>query len=201
MLFATLDTTTRTIELKDKRVVSLTDTVGFIQKLPHDLVESFKSTLEEVIFSDLIIHVADASAKDVIEQIDAVENVLTELNCMDKTKILLLNKIDNATKDNTYAMIEQKIDEIKAKYTNYQILIISAKNRFNIDELMTLIKDNLAVKTYDCKVLVPYSKMDVSAKLRRNVIVKSEEFVDEGVVMEVILNEKQYNQFKEYIVE
>jgi len=201
MLFATLDTTTRTIELKDKRVVSLTDTVGFIQKLPHDLVESFKSTLEEVIFSDLIIHVADASAKDVIEQIDAVENVLTELNCMDKTKILLLNKIDNATKDNTYAMIEQKIDEIKAKYTNYQILIISAKNRFNIDELMTLIKDNLAVKTYDCKVLVPYSKMDVSAKLHRNVIVKSEEFVDEGVVMEVILNEKQYNQFKEYIME
>ena len=201
MLFSTLDTTTRTIELKDKRVVSLTDTVGFIQKLPHDLVESFKSTLEEVIFSDLIIHVADASAKNVIEQIDAVENVLTELNCMDKTKILLLNKIDNATKDNTYAMIEQKIDEIKAKYTNYQILIISAKNRFNIDELMTLIKDNLAVKTYDCKVLVPYSKMDVSAKLHRNVIVKSEEFVDEGVVMEVILNEKQYNQFKEYIVE
>ena len=201
MLFATLDTTTRTIELKDKRVVSLTDTVGFIQKLPHDLVESFKSTLEEVIFSDLIIHVADASAKDVIEQIDAVENVLTELNCMDKTKILLLNKIDNATKDNTYAMIEQKIDEIKAKYTNYQILIISAKNRFNIDELMTLIKDNLAVKTYDCKVLVPYSKMDVSAKLHRNVIVKSEEFIDEGVVMEVILNEKQYNQFKEYIME
>ena len=201
MLFATLDTTTRTIELKDKRVVSLTDTVGFIQKLPHDLVESFKSTLEEVIFSDLIIHVADASAKDVIEQIDAVENVLTELNCMDKTKILLLNKIDNATKDNTYAMIEQKIDEIKSKYTNYQILIISAINRFNIDELMTLIKDNLAVKTYDCKVLVPYSKMDVSAKLHRNVIVKSEEFIDEGVVMEVILNEKQYNQFKEYIVE
>ena len=201
MLFATLDTTTRTIELKDKRVVSLTDTVGFIQKLPHDLVESFKSTLEEVIFSDLIIHVADASAKNVIEQIDAVENVLTELNCMDKTKILLLNKIDNATKDNTYAMIEQKIDEIKVKYTNYQILIISAKNRFNIDELMTLIKDNLAVKTYDCKVLVPYSKMDVSAKLHRNVIVKSEDFVDEGVVMEVILNEKQYNQFKEYIME
>ena len=201
MLFATLDTTTRTIELKDKRIVSLTDTVGFIQKLPHDLVESFKSTLEEVIFSDLIIHVADASAKDVIEQIDAVENVLTELNCMDKTKILLLNKIDNATKENSYMMIEQKIDEIKVKYPNYQILIISAKNRFNIDELMTLIKDNLAVKTYDCKVLVPYSKMDVSAKLHRNVIVKSEEFVDEGVVMEVILNEKQYNQFKEYIME
>ena len=200
MLFATLDTTTRTIELKDKRIVSLTDTVGFIQKLPHDLVESFKSTLEEVIFSDLIIHVADASAKDVIEQIDAVENVLTELNCMDKTKILLLNKIDNATKENSYMMIEQKIDEIKVKYPNYQILIISAKNRFNIDELMTLIKDNLAVKTYDCKVLVPYSKMDISAKLHRNVIVKSEEFVDEGVFMEVILNEKQYNQFKEYIV-
>lgn len=200
MLFATLDTTTRTIELKDKRIVSLTDTVGFIQKLPHDLVESFKSTLEEVIFSDLIIHVADISSKNVIEQIEAVEKVLEELNCLDKTKILLLNKIDNATKNNSYMLIEQKIDEIKEKYSNYQTLIISAKNRFNIDELMNLIKKNLIVKTYDCKLLIPYINTDVAAKVHRNAIVKSESFVDEGIILEVVLNEKEYNKFKSFIL-
>jgi len=93
-----------------------------------------------------------------------------------------LNKIDNATKDNTYAMIEQKIDEIKAKYTNYQILIISAKNRFNIDELMDLIKKNLIVKTYNCKLLIPYVNTEIAARVHRNTIVKSESFVDEGIV-------------------
>lgn len=200
MLFATLDTTTRTIELKDKRIVSLTDTVGFIQKLPHDLVESFKSTLEEVIFSDLIIHVADISSKNVIEQIEAVEKVLEELNCLDKTKILLLNKIDNVTKDNSFPLMEKKIEEIKAKYTNYQILIISAKNRFNIDELMDLIKKNLTVKTYDCKLLIPYSNTEIAARVHRNTIVKSESFVDEGIVLEVVMNEKEYNKFKDFIL-
>ena len=200
MLFATLDTTTRTIELKDKRIVSLTDTVGFIQKLPHDLVESFKSTLEEVIFSDLIIHVADIASKNVIEQIEAVEKVLEELNCLDKTKILLLNKIDNATKNNSYMLIEQKIDEIKEKYSNYQTLIISAKNRFNIDELMELIKKNLKVKTYDCKLLIPYISTEVAARVHRNAIVKSESFVDEGIVLEVVMNEKEYNKFKDFIL-
>ncbi|QNE67225.1 GTPase HflX [Fusobacterium hwasookii] len=200
MLFATLDTTTRTIELKDKRIVSLTDTVGFIQKLPHDLVETFKSTLEEVIFSDLIIHVADISSKNVIEQIEAVEKVLEELNCLDKTKILLLNKIDNATKNNSYMLIEQKIDEIKEKYSNYQTLIISAKNRFNIDELMELIKKNLKVKTYDCKLLIPYTSTEVAARVHRNAIVKSESFVDEGIVLEVVMNEKEYNKFKDFIL-
>ena len=200
MLFATLDTTTRTIELKDKRIVSLTDTVGFIQKLPHDLVESFKSTLEEVIFSDLIIHVADISSKNVIEQIEAVEKVLEELNCLNKTKILLLNKIDNATKNNSYMLIEQKIDEIKEKYSNYQTLIISAKNRFNIDELMDLIKKNLVVKTYNCKLLIPYVNTEIAARVHRNTIVKSESFVDEGIVLEVVMNEKEYNKFKDFIL-
>ena len=199
MLFATLDTTTRTIELKDKRIVSLTDTVGFIQKLPHDLVESFKSTLEEVIFSDLIVHVADISSKNVIEQIDAVEDVLEELNCLDKTKILLLNKIDNVTKDNSFPLMEKKIEEIKAKYSNYQILIISAKNRFNIDELMELIKKNLIVKTYNCKLLIPYVNTEIAARVHRNTIVKSESFVDEGIILEVVMNEKEYNKFKDFI--
>ena len=88
MLFATLDTTVRTFLLPDKRVASLTDTVGFIRKLPHDLVESFKSTLDEVIYSDLILHVIDAYSETALIQIEAVENILEELK--QRTSLLLL---------------------------------------------------------------------------------------------------------------
>lgn len=201
MLFATLDTTTRTVALKDKRIISLTDTVGFIKKLPHDLVESFKSTLEEVIFSDLILHVADISADDVIEQIDSVEKVLAELNCLDKTKILVLNKIDRAIERKSFLDIEAKIEEIKEKYHNYSLISTSAITKENLDALMDLIKDNLASKAHNCTLLIPYSNTDISAMLHRNAIVKSEEYVNEGVRIEAILNEREYNLCKIYIVE
>ena len=97
MLFATLDITTRAIVLKNKGVITLTDTVGFVRKLPHDLVEAFKSTLEEVIYSDLICHVVDSSSDTALEQIRAVEEVLFELGAKDKKTLLVLNKIDKAS--------------------------------------------------------------------------------------------------------
>ncbi|MDD7392211.1 MAG: GTPase HflX [Fusobacteriaceae bacterium] len=199
MLFATLDTTTRTVALKDKRIISLTDTVGFIKKLPHDLVESFKSTLEEVIFSDLILHVADISAADVIEQIDSVEKVLDELKCLDKAKILVLNKIDKAREENLD--IESRIEEIKEKYHNYSLISTSAVSKENLDDLMDLIKDNLASKSHSCTLLIPYSNTDISAMLHRNAIVKSEEYINEGIRIEAILNEREYNLCKAYIIE
>lgn len=199
MLFATLDTTTRTVALKDKRIISLTDTVGFIKKLPHDLVESFKSTLEEVIFSDLILHIADISAADVIEQIDSVEKVLMELSCMDKAKILVLNKIDKAREENLD--IESRIEEIKEKYHNYSLISTSAVSKENLDDLMDLIKDNLASKSHNCTLLIPYSNTDISAMLHRNAIVKSEEYINEGIRIEAILNEREYNLCKAYIIE
>lgn len=199
MLFATLDTTTRTVALKDKRIISLTDTVGFIKKLPHDLVESFKSTLEEVIFSDLILHIADISAADVIEQIDSVEKVLDELKCLDKAKILVLNKIDKAREENLD--IESRIEEIKEKYHNYSLIFTSAVSKENLDDLMDLIKDNLASKSHSCTLLIPYSNTDISAMLHRNSIVKSEEYINEGIRIEAILNEREYNLCKAYIIE
>lgn len=199
MLFATLETTTRTVALKDKRIISLTDTVGFIKKLPHDLVESFKSTLEEVIFSDLILHIADISAADVIEQIDSVEKVLDELKCLDKAKILVLNKIDKAREENLD--IESRIEEIKEKYHNYSLIFTSAVSKENLDDLMDLIKDNLASKSHSCTLLIPYSNTDISAMLHRNSIVKSEEYINEGIRIEAILNEREYNLCKAYIIE
>ena len=200
MLFATLDTTTRTIALKDKRVISLTDTVGFIQKLPHDLIESFKSTLEEVIFSDLILHVADLASEDIFEQIEAVENVLTELKCLDKVKILVLNKIDKAIEEKGQDIVDERINEIKEKYPNYHIIVTSAVTQENLGKLIDLIQEYLPMTSYNCKVLIPYSNTDLVAMLHRNTIVKSEEYVDNGILIEVILNEKEYNLLGKYIL-
>ena len=200
MLFATLDTTTRTIALKDKRVISLTDTVGFIQKLPHDLIESFKSTLEEVIFSDLILHVADLASEDIFEQIEAVENVLTELKCLDKVKILVLNKIDKAIEEKGQDIVAKKINEIKEKYPNYHIIVTSAVTQENLGKLIDLIQEYLPMTSYNCKVLIPYSNTDLVAMLHRNAIVKSEEYADNGILIEVILNEKEYNLLGKYIL-
>ena len=200
MLFATLDTTTRTIALKDKRIISLTDTVGFIQKLPHDLIESFKSTLEEVIFSDLILHVADLASEDIFEQIEAVENVLTELKCLDKVKILVLNKIDKAIEEKGQDIVDERINEIKEKYPNYHIIVTSAVTQENLGKLIDLIQEYLPMTSYNCKVLIPYSNTDLVAMLHRNAIVKSEEYADIGVLIEVILNEKEYNLLGKYIL-
>ena len=200
MLFATLDTTTRTIALKDKRVISLTDTVGFIQKLPHDLIESFKSTLEEVIFSDLILHVADLASEDIFEQIEAVENVLTELKCLDKVKILVLNKIDKAIEEKGQDIVDERINEIKEKYSNYHIIVTSAVTQENLGKLIDLIQEYLPMTSYNCKVLIPYSNTDLVAMLHRNAIVKSEEYADNGILIEVILNEKEYNLLGKYIL-
>ncbi len=201
MLFATLDTTTRTIALKDKRIISLTDTVGFIQKLPHDLVESFKSTLEEVIFSDLILHVADIASDDVMEQIASVEEVLKELNCLDKVKILVLNKIDKAVEKLSQEEVDGKISKIKELYPNYMVITTSAVIKENLDELIDLIKENLPTVAHNCKILIPYTDTQLSAMLHRNAIVKSEEYVDNGILIEAILNDKEYNQLKKYILE
>lgn len=201
MLFATLDTTTRTIALNDKRIISLTDTVGFIKKLPHDLIESFKSTLEEVIFSDLIVHVADVSSDEVIEQIDSVEQVLEELKCLDKAKILILNKIDLAKERILSDVLEAKVNTIKEKYSNYKIIITSAVDKYNLNSLIDLISENLENKSHNCKLLIPYFKTEIQAMLHRNAIVKKESYEENGIILEAILNEREYNQCKEFIIE
>ena len=148
MLFATLDATTRTMVLPDKRVTALTDTVGFVRKLPHDLIEAFKSTLEEVIFSDLLVHLVDASSETVVQQIKSVENVLTELGAIDKPTILALNKCDVAT--------SEQIEKLKELYSYMDIVEISAKNEINIDLLMDKITTSLprTMKKVDRKSVV-----------------------------------------------
>lgn len=190
MLFATLDTTTRAITLLDNRVATLTDTVGFVRKLPHDLVEAFKSTLEEVIFSDILCHVVDASSSYAQEQIYAVEEVLAELGVREKPIILVLNKIDKTTND--------VIDELRKNNSQYEIIEISARNKINLDGLLREIGKQLPSKMRDIEVLVPYSDQHMVAFLHRNGKVLEEEYKEDGTYIKATVDEEIYNKSKSY---
>ena len=191
MLFATLDITTRAIVLKNKGVITLTDTVGFVRKLPHDLVEAFKSTLEEVIYSDLLCHVVDTSSDTAIEQIKAVEEVLSELGASDKKTILVLNKIDKAT--------EEQLENVKKATSEYETIEISAREGINLEELLGLIEENLPYKMKKCEYLIPYDRSDMSSFLHRNGRVLEEDYRENGTFMFVEVDEESYNKSKDYI--
>ena len=192
MLFATLDITTRAIVLKNKGVITLTDTVGFVRKLPHDLVEAFKSTLEEVIYSDLLCHVVDTSSDTAIEQIKAVEEVLSELGASDKKAILVLNKIDKAT--------EEQLENVKKATSEYETIEISAREGINLEELLGLIEENLPYKMKKCEYLIPYDRSDMSSFLHRNGRVLEEDYRENGTFMFVEVDEESYNKSKDYII-
>lgn len=192
MLFATLDITTRSIILKNKGVVTITDTVGFVRKLPHDLVEAFKSTLEEVIYSDLLCHVVDASSDNALEQVEAVEEVLEELGAKDKDTILVLNKIDMASEEN--------LDSIREATKEYETIEISAKEGINLDGLLSLIEEKLPYKMKKCEYLIPYDRSDINSYLHRNGRVLEEEYRENGSFMVVEVDDESYNKSKDFII-
>ncbi|MBK5242714.1 GTPase HflX [Clostridium sp.] len=192
MLFATLDVTTRALLLPDNRVAAVTDTVGFIRKLPHDLVEAFKSTLEEVVYSDLLMHVVDVSSSNAELQIEAVHGVLTELNAFDKPMILLLNKIDKASQEN--------ILMIKEKYKNIKSIEISAKFGTNLEELLIEACKELPYTLKSFKVLIPYADQAMVAYLHRRSKVDSEEYNELGTLMSVQGDDEVYNKCEKYIL-
>lgn len=197
MLFATLDTTTRAILLKDNRVITLTDTVGFVRKLPHDLVESFKSTLEEVIYSDLLVHVVDAASPEIFEKIAAVEEVLTELNAFNLPKILVLNKVDIIAE----AEVNAIRDRLEGSNQYINIINISAKSGLNLDKLLGAICESLPQKLKQIEFLVPYADSSIAAYLHRNGNVIAEEYRDNGVYMKVEVDDEVLNKCKKYTIE
>lgn len=192
MLFATLDITIRAIVLPDNRLITLTDTVGFVRKLPHDLVEAFKSTLEEVVYADLLLHVVDASSNTALEQIKAVDAVLKELGVQEKPVILLLNKIDKADKKN--------VDLIKDTYKHSNYIEISAKENINLDVLLNEILKALPYTLIKAEFLIPYSEQSAAAFLHRNANIEKEEFREEGTYIAAQVDEEVYNKCKKYII-
>lgn len=192
MLFATLDVTTRAIRLKNNRVAALTDTVGFIRKLPHSLVESFKSTLEETIYADLLIHVIDASSSAAEAQINAVNSVLEELGAINKNMIVAFNKIDKVT--------DERINELKKYCLEYDIVEISAKKKINIDQLLDKIQSKISSKTKEAEYLIPYDNQKLVAYIHKNANVEMEEFKEDGTYLKAIVDDKTYNKCREYMI-
>lgn len=191
-LFATLDPTTRQLDLPNKQQAILTDTVGFIQRLPHQLVAAFQSTLEEVVESDVLLHVIDVSHELYKEQSNAVYNVLEEIGAKDKTIITVYNKIDKLPEGSGLA-------ERLAKEENS--ICISAKGRINLDKLLELIADNLKMKSVEEIFLVPYSDSAAASRLHDVGTVLEQEYLAEGTQMKVRLDADKLGEFEKYLIE
>ena len=188
MLFATLDVTLRKALLPNKKEFLVVDTVGFVSKLPHDLVEAFKATLEEVQYADLILHVIDATNSSYELQKKTTESVLKELGADDKHTILVYNKIDRLELD------------IYPKNTD-DVIYISAKKGINMEKLLYMIEDALMKNTYPVTLLLPYDKGHIFSKIKDKYNVENFEYGEIGITLDVNLDEEDYNIYKEYILE
>ncbi|MFA6941668.1 MAG: GTPase HflX [Clostridiaceae bacterium] len=191
MLFATLDTTTRVIKINEYIDAALTDTVGFISRLPHDLVESFKSTLEEARGSDILIHVIDGKSSNIKEHINSVYNVLEELNISDKPIIEVVNKID--------LLSGEEIKQVEDALDGRDYIKISAKNGINLDLLVKNISEKLLIKEKKENFLIPYDQQGLISYLHDNGKIISMEYKEDGTLICAVVEEKIYNKMKKYI--
>lgn len=192
MLFATLDTTVRAITLSDNRKFTLSDTVGFISKLPHELVEAFKSTLEEVIEADLLLHVVDGSNKEAIKQIKSVNMVLNELNTKEKNTIIVLNKIDKAS--------DKNLKELKDFLKDEKIIEISAIEEINLNDLLHMIGKEIPIKLIEKNFIIPYSEQELVSMLHENSNIINEDYIEEGTRIKAFVHEEIYKRCVDFEV-
>ncbi len=184
-LFATLDPTSRSIELPDGRNLLLVDTVGLIRRLPHHLVEAFKSTLEEAACADIIIHVCDASDPEAAEKADVTLKTLADLGAAEIPVVTVLNKCDK---------LEENIPE------NDSTVKISALKAQGIDRLLEVIAKNLPESSKRMKLLLPYAKGGLTAVIRENGKVFSEEYTENGILVDALVDKLNIKQMSEYEV-
>ncbi len=169
-LFATLDPTVRRAETPDGRLYTLADTVGFVRALPHQLVEAFRSTLEEVAEADLLLHVVDGSHPDPEGQISAVRTVLADVDATDVREVIVINKADLAD--------PEVIDRLRRREKHS--IVVSARTGEGLDELRALIADELPQPDIDVDVLVPYDRGDLVSRIHETGEVLASEHVADG---------------------
>ncbi|HEX7464110.1 MAG TPA: GTPase HflX, partial [Actinomycetota bacterium] len=179
-LFATLDPTVRRISLPGGRVATLSDTVGFVGKLPHDLVEAFRSTLEEVTRASLVLHIADASSRDVELQVEAVRGVLGEIGAGSLPEVLALNKVD----------LLSDVDRERVARRFPGAVPVSALTGEGLQGLVERVAQDLPRLPVEVTLLVPYSREDLVARLRRDAEIVSVEVTDEGTLVRARVDER-----------
>lgn len=191
-LFATLDPTVRRIRLPGGRAATLSDTVGFVSKLPHDLVEAFRSTLEEVARAVLILHVADASSPELVQQIDAVRTVLHQIGASRIPEVLALNKLD--------LLSEHERARLAARF-DQRAVAVSALTGEGLDGLLECVEDALPRFPVEVTVLIPFGREDLVAMLHRDAEVLSQEAREDGTLVRARVNERELAAVQAFRVE
>jgi GTP-binding protein HflX len=190
-LFATLDPTARKLTLPGGRDALLIDTVGFIRKLPHELVEAFKSTLEEAVFADALIHVVDASEEEMDERVAVVNDILYSLGAVNKPVMLALNKIDKSAKGTL---------SLTSAGQRENIYEISAVTGYGLSELLRGIDGILPLQDVEVELFVPYSEGWVNSYIHENGKIIYEEFEEVGIKMKAVINKSKVQRVIEYVV-
>jgi len=186
MLFATLETATRQIQLDNSKQFILTDTVGFISNLPHTLVESFKSTLEEITEADYLIHVVDTSNVFHEDQIKVTNQTLKEIGVHDIKTLYVYNKFD---------LLDRSI--VPNHYPN---VIVSLLTNDGVEKVLNLIKENLFNDYTEYTLLIPYTEGEIVSYINENFKIVSQEYENEGTRLVVELNQEQEIKYEEYII-
>lgn len=184
MLFATLDPTARKCTLPSGLQVILVDTVGFVSRLPHDLVDAFKSTLEEAACSDIILKIADASDSEAAEQLSVTDEVLNDLGCGDIPQVTVYNKCDRTG---------------VAPY-DLDVLLVSAKTGYGLDSLLAKIDEILAHRVRTIEVLLPYDKLALADVFRTRGSVLAEEYRENGVYYRATVKVDDLHRFEAYLL-
>ncbi|MDN7246636.1 GTPase HflX [Planococcus shenhongbingii] len=186
MLFATLDTSVRQIRLEDNKNFLLTDTVGFVSKLPHHLVQAFRSTLEEARNADLLLHVVDVSNEEYRYMMDVTNSTLQDVGVEGIPTIFVYNKADLAG--------------IQYPKISRGELWISAKKGMGLDELLEMIKEHIFVDYVTCRMIIPFERGDVVAYLNDSATILETEYEEDGTLMKVELGRADYDRFEQYVI-
>lgn len=189
-LFATLDPTSRKANLPGGRTIILTDTVGFIRKLPHRLIDAFKATLEEALVADLLLHVVDFSCPEFEAHLNTTIEVLNELGAADKEVITVYNKIDQG---------ELVMSRLRAQSLTPQCVFVSCKTGEGMTELLSLVEQELNRSHETCRYKIPHHRYELVAKLREQGCVSSELTDESGIVIEASPRGKLKSLLKDYI--
>lgn len=187
-LFATLDPTSRALKLPNGVSVMLTDTVGLVRRLPHHLVNAFKSTLEEAAQADIILNVCDASSEEAQVHLTVTSELLRELGCENRPIIPVLNKCDLVSGLDNIPMIGDAVR-------------ISAKTGRGVDGLLQAVEKNLPVKMRRVRLLLPFGQAPLTATLRQQGTLLQEKYTDEGISVEAVVDERLYAYVRDYVIE
>jgi GTP-binding protein HflX len=189
-LFATLDATVRKSVTPTGRAFTLTDTVGFVRNLPHELVEAFRSTLEEVGQADVIVHVVDASHPDPGAQLSTVRGVISDVDASDVPEIVVFNKIDSI--DDATVLQLRGIEPAA--------LFVSAHTGEGVDALLERIDSELPRPTIELSVIIPFDRGELVARMHNEAIVRSTDYDERGTLMSVVVDDHLAADLQNFVV-